>query len=83
MTREKNMKIRVGMRVFLECNPGKKYTAKEICDFMNRVIQSRQWIITPKAIGKLFNTDRCAISGLLYPVHCEETNKGYRVYWVE
>ncbi len=83
MSREKNITIRVGMRVFLECNKGKKYTAKEICDFLNRVINSRQWLITPKGIGKLFNIDRCAISTLLYPVKCEETNKGHRVYWIE
>ncbi|MDO5841735.1 MAG: hypothetical protein Q4Q24_00505 [Methanobrevibacter ruminantium] len=50
---------------------------------MNRVINSRQWIITPKGIGKLFNMDRCGTSTLLYPVKCEETNKGHRVYWIE
>ncbi|WP_406533390.1 hypothetical protein [Methanobrevibacter sp.] len=83
MTREKNMKIRVGMRVFLECNKGKKYTGKEICDFLNKVIDSKQWIITPKLVGKLFNTDRSNLSAILYPVHCEKTYKGHRVYWVE
>ena len=83
MSREKNIKIRVGMRVFLECNKGKKYTGKEICDFLNRVIAPRKWVITPKGIGKLFNNDQTAISGLLYPVKCEPTNAGHRVYWVE
>lgn len=77
------MKIRVGMRVFLECNKGKKYTGKEICYFLNKVINSKKWTITPKSIGKLFNNDKCAISSLLYPVKCEVTTGGYRIYWME
>ena len=83
MSREKNLKIRVGMRVFLECNKGKKYTGKEICDFLNRVINSKKWEVTPKGVGKLFNNDKSAISGLLFPVKCELTGAGHRVYWVE
>lgn len=83
MSRERNIKIRVGMRVFLECNKGEKFSAKQICDFLNSVIRSRQWVITPKMIGKLFLIDRCGCTSLLYPVKCEETNKGHRVYYVE
>lgn len=83
MSREKNIKIRVGMRVFLECNKGKKYTGKEICDFLNPVLNSKQWSVTPKTIGKLFANDKTRIGTLLFPVKCEQTNKGHRLYWIE
>lgn len=79
---ERNIKTRVGMRVFLECNRGKKYTAKNICDFLNKTIPSRI-SITPKSIGKLFAIDKKSITSLLYPVQCEKTNKGHRLYWIE
>lgn len=83
MKREKNLKIRVGMRIFLECNRGQKYTAKEISNFLNSVLKSKKWMITSNIIAQLYKGDQGNNSALLYPVRYEVTNRGHRVYWVD
>lgn len=75
------MKIRTGVRVFLECNRGKKYYAKDICHFLNTRLLNKTKVTTNQ-IGMYIKADKSNNSALLYPIKKEKTNRGY-VYWID
>ena len=63
-------------------NKGKKYTAKQICDFVNcGRFSLNQSSVEPRTISHLVNSAKYSAGSMLYDVKVEKRH-GYNYYWV-
>ena len=65
---ELNIRIRCGVRVFLECHKGEYFTGKEIAFFLQDKLGMNKSTITANQISRLVKMDRTNINGILHVV---------------
>ena len=75
-------KIRTLIKAFLVMNRGRKYTAKQICEFINNgEFHLNKGSANPKQVSHMIRHDQYALSNMLYNVQVEKKgNLSY--YWV-
>ena len=76
-------KVRTLIKAFLVCNRGKRFTAKEICEFINGGgFALNQSSVEPKTVSYHINCAKYNVKSMLYDVMVEKRyNLNY--YWVE
>lgn len=76
-------KVRTLIKAFLVCNKGKRFTAKEICEFINGGgFALNQSHVHPKTVAYHVNSARYNVGSMLYDVCCEKVHN-LNYYWVE
>ena len=76
-------KVRTLIKAFLVFNKGKKYTAKEICDWINNnSFALNQCSVDPKAVSYHVRGARYNNAHMLYDVRVEKVGS-VNHYWVE
>ena len=75
-------KVRTLIKAFLVLNRGRKYTAKQICEFINNGgFALNQYSVVPKTVSYHINAARYTPGSMLYDVQVEKVG-GYNHYWV-
>ena len=76
-------KVRTLIKAFLVCNKGKKFTAKQIAEFINNGrFALNQSSVEPKTVSYHINCAKYNVKSMLYDVMVEKQyNLNY--YWVE
>ena len=76
-------KVRTLIKAFLVLNRGRKYTAKQICEFINNGgFALNQHSVVPKTVSYHINAAKYSPGSMLYDVMVEKIG-GYNHYWVE
>ena len=76
-------KVRTLIKAFLVLNRGRKYTAKQICEFINNGgFALNQSHVHPKTVAYHVNSAKYNVGSMLYDVRCEKVHN-LNYYWVE
>lgn len=65
---ESHVRVRCGVRIFLECNRGKYYSGIELSKFLNGKLGMRGGAVSAVQIARLVSMDKTNMNGVLYPV---------------
>lgn len=81
-SREKTKRVLgVVIKTFLLCNPGKKFSSREICDFVNNNRVGLQGGVNPKQVSRYLNM-RIRQGGIYSEVKREKNKYGRWRYYV-
>lgn len=71
---EANIRIRCGVRIFLECNKGKYYTGKQLAQFLQDKLGMNGAAVDAGQIARLVTIDKSNMNGVLNPVDVQMEN---------
>lgn len=79
----RDTKLRTLIKAYLVCNKGKKYTAKEISEWINNNnFCLNRALCNGMVIGRLISNGMYQPNHILYDVECEVGKGNRKLYWV-
>ena len=78
-----HLKVRTLIKAYLVMNKGKRFTAKQISEWINSGwFGLNRSLVNANVIGRLINANRFTSSNMMSEIKTEKVGN-YRYYWVE